>query len=84
MIKSYPTYSSITYSIFPLQLKFNDEVSLILRKATEEEEKEFLDKAIEFMKKRRDFTRGKNNNKRFGRKRHGGHDNRHNKKQRSE
>lgn len=36
------------------------------------------------MKKRRDFTRGKNNNKRFGRKRHGGHDNRHNKKQRSE
>lgn len=67
-----------------LQLKFNDEVSLTLRKATEDEEKEFLDKAIEFMKKRRDFTRGKNN-KRFGRKRHGGNDNRNNnKKQRSE
>ncbi|XP_030561628.1 la protein homolog [Drosophila novamexicana] len=66
------------------KLKFNDEVSLTLRKATEDEEKEFLDKAIEFMKKRRDFTRGKNN-KRFGRKRHGGNDNRNNnKKQRSE
>ncbi|TDG45991.1 hypothetical protein AWZ03_007591 [Drosophila navojoa] len=66
------------------KLKFNDEVSLTLRKATEEEEKEFLDKAIEFMKKRRDFSRGKNN-KRFGRKRHGGHDNKNNnKKQRSE
>lgn len=36
------------------------------------------------MKKRRDFSRGKNN-KRFGRKRHGGHDNKNNnKKQRSE
>jgi len=60
-------------------------VSLTLRKANEEEEKEFLDKAIEFMKKRRDFSRGKNN-KRFGRKRHGGNnDNRsHHKKQRSE
>ncbi|XP_023173433.1 la protein homolog [Drosophila hydei] len=66
------------------KLKFNDEVSLTLRKANEDEEKEFLDKAIEFMKKRRDFSRGKNN-KRFGRKRHGGHDNRNNnKKQRSE
>ncbi|KAM8717965.1 hypothetical protein ACLKA7_004638 [Drosophila subpalustris] len=67
------------------KLKFNDDVSLTLRKANEEEEKEFLDKAIEFMKKRRDFSRGKNN-KRFGRKRHGGgNDNRgHHKKQRSE
>ncbi|XP_017860318.1 PREDICTED: la protein homolog [Drosophila arizonae] len=66
------------------KLKFNDEVSLTLRKANEDEEKEFLDKAIEFMKKRRDFSRGKNN-KRFGRKRHGGHDNKNNnKKQRSE
>lgn len=73
-----------TYLLFHRQLKFNDEVSLTLRKANEDEEKEFLDKAIEFMKKRRDFSRGKNN-KRFGRKRHGGHDNRNNnKKQRSE
>ncbi|KAH8412648.1 hypothetical protein KR009_003988 [Drosophila setifemur] len=58
------------------KLKFNDEVTLTLRKATEEEEKEFLDKAVEFMKKRRDFTRNKN--KRFNnRKRHGGHDHKH-------
>ncbi|ALC38110.1 La [Drosophila busckii] len=65
------------------KLKFNDDVSLPLRKATEEEEKEFLTKAIDFMKKRRDFTRNKGN-KRFGRKR-GGHDNKHNnKKQRRE
>ncbi|XP_030383714.1 la protein homolog [Scaptodrosophila lebanonensis] len=53
------------------KIKLNDDVSLTLRKATEEEEKEFLDKAIEFMKKRRDFSRNKN--KRFGRKR--GNDN---------
>ncbi|XP_062121059.1 la protein homolog [Drosophila sulfurigaster albostrigata] len=65
------------------KLKFNDEVSLTLRKANEEEEKEFLDKAIEFIKKRRDFSRGRNN-KRFGRKRHGGNDNRNNKRQRQE
>ncbi|EDW46335.1 la protein homolog [Drosophila sechellia] len=57
------------------KLKFNDEVSLSLRKATEEEEKEFIDKAIEFMKKRRDFTRNKG--KRFNRKRHGGNDHKH-------
>ncbi|XP_017120933.1 la protein homolog [Drosophila elegans] len=57
------------------KLKFNDEVSLTLRKATEEEEKEFIDKAIEFMKKRRDFTRNKG--KRFNRKRHGGNDHKH-------
>ncbi|XP_068140471.1 la protein homolog [Drosophila tropicalis] len=54
------------------KLKLNDETSLTLRKATEAEEKEFLDKAIDFMKKRRDFSRNKN--KRFNRKRHGGHD----------
>ncbi|KAH8293115.1 hypothetical protein KR044_004277 [Drosophila immigrans] len=65
------------------KLKFNDEVSLTLRKANEDEEKQFLDKAIEFIKKRRDFSRGRNN-KRFGRKRHGGNDNRHNKRQRTE
>ncbi|XP_017082420.1 la protein homolog [Drosophila eugracilis] len=65
------------------KLKFNDEVSLNLRKATEEEEKEFIDKAIEFMKKRRDFTRNKG--KRFGRKRHGGNDHKHgNKKARGD
>ncbi|XP_039479947.1 la protein homolog [Drosophila santomea] len=57
------------------KLKFNEEVSLSLRKATEEEEKEFIDKAIEFMKKRRDFTRNKG--KRFNRKRHGGNDHKH-------
>lgn len=61
------------------QLKLNDEVSLTLRKATEEEEKEFLDKAIEFMKKRRDFVRNKG--KRFNnRKRQGGGDHKHNSK----
>ncbi|EDW77371.1 uncharacterized protein Dwil_GK18125 [Drosophila willistoni] len=54
------------------KLQLNDEISLTLRKATEDEEKEFLDKAIDFMKKRRDFSRNKN--KRFNRKRHGGHD----------
>ncbi|KAH8321251.1 hypothetical protein KR059_008486 [Drosophila kikkawai] len=69
------------------KLKFNDEISLTLRKATEEEEKEFLDKAIEFMKKRRDFARNKG--KRFNRKRHGGggggHDHKHrNKKARAD
>ncbi|XP_022231940.1 la protein homolog [Drosophila obscura] len=64
------------------KLKFNDEVTLTLRKATEDEEKTFLDKAVEFMKKRRDFSRNKN--KRFGRKRHGGNDNRQGKKSRAE
>ncbi|EDV31475.1 uncharacterized protein Dana_GF15376 [Drosophila ananassae] len=61
------------------KLKLNDDVSLTLRKATEEEEKEFLDKAIEFMKKRRDFVRNKG--KRFNnRKRQGGGDYKHNSK----
>ncbi|KAH8240707.1 hypothetical protein KR026_004036 [Drosophila bipectinata] len=61
------------------KLKLNDEVSLTLRKANEEEEKEFLDKAIEFMKKRRDFVRNKG--KRFNnRKRQGGGDHKHNSK----
>ncbi|BFF94872.1 la protein homolog [Drosophila madeirensis] len=64
------------------KLKFNEEVTLTLRKATEDEEKTFLDKAVEFMKKRRDFSRNKN--KRFGRKRHGGNDNRQGKKSRAE
>ncbi|XP_017152656.2 la protein homolog [Drosophila miranda] len=64
------------------KLKFNEEVNLTLRKATEDEEKTFLDKAVEFMKKRRDFSRNKN--KRFGRKRHGGNDNRQGKKSRAE
>ncbi|KAH8378233.1 hypothetical protein KR093_010315 [Drosophila rubida] len=75
--------SSLLIIYYQLQLKFNDDVSLTLRKANEEEEKQFLDKAIEFIKKRRDFSRGRNN-KRFGRKRHAGNDNRHNKRQRTE
>ncbi|KAH8276695.1 hypothetical protein KR018_010883 [Drosophila ironensis] len=54
------------------KLKLNDEVSLTLRKATDEEEKEFLDKAVEFMQRRRDFTRNKSRGRFNNRKRHGG------------
>ncbi|XP_004530279.1 la protein homolog [Ceratitis capitata] len=63
------------------KLKLSDELELVLRTLSEEEEKIYLAKAVEQMKSRRNY----HNKNKFGhgnRKRRGGHDNRNDEKRR--